>query len=279
MNGFALPRNFIEDPEKLLRKKKFIEARDKFESPSRTPSAAQASSLEEPAPTLEEEFEEQAEALGGNLAPVFEDMAEKTLREFSAPTTTTNIQTGPAVNTTENGFELKPSLITMVQASQFYGKAHEDASAHLQHFLEICSTFMIRGVPKDTILLHLFPFSLLGKAKQWFYTNKDKHNTWDLCSTAFLAKFIPTAKTNALHGNISSFQQQHDKSFTEAWERFQNYIEDCPHHGIEEWLLIQTFYHGLISSTHESFDAAAGGAFLSLKLSDAEGSRWRTRGG
>jgi len=130
-----------------------------------------------------------------------------------------NIQTGPAVNTRENGFELKLALITMVQTGQFYGKAHEDASAHLQHFLEICSTFTIR-VPKDAILLRLFLFSLLGKAKKWFYTNKDKHNIWDLCSTAFLAKFSPTAKTNALRGKISSFQQQHDESFTEAWERF-----------------------------------------------------------
>ena len=33
---------------------------------------------------------------------------------------------------------------------------------------------------------------------------------------------------------------------------------------------MQTFYHGLISSTHESIDAAARGAFLSLKLSDAK---------
>jgi hypothetical protein len=49
MNGFALPTNFTKDPEKLLRKKKFVEARDKTESPSRTPSVAQASSLEEPA--------------------------------------------------------------------------------------------------------------------------------------------------------------------------------------------------------------------------------------
>jgi len=31
-----------------------------------------------------------------------------------------------------------------------------------------------------------------------------------------------------------------------------------------------TFYHGLISSTSEFIDAAAGGAFLSLKLSDAK---------
>jgi len=110
----------------------------------------------------------------------------------------------------------------------------------------------------------------LGKAKQWFYINKDKHNTWDLCSTAFLVKLFPTAKTNALRGKIASFQQQHDESFTKAWERFQNYIEDCPHHGIEEWLLMRTFYHGLISNTRESVNAAAGGAFLSLKLSDAK---------
>jgi hypothetical protein len=98
--------------------------------------------------------------------PDFEAMPNKTLREFSAPTTQ-NIRTGPEVNVGENGFELKPALINMVQASQFYGKTHEDASAHLQHFLEIYSTFTIRGVSRDAILLRLFPFSLLGKAKQW----------------------------------------------------------------------------------------------------------------
>ena len=68
-------------------------------------------------------------------------------------------------NVGDNGFKLKPALINMVQASQLFGKAHEDASAHLQHFLEIYSTFTIKGVTKDAILLCLFPFSLLGKAK------------------------------------------------------------------------------------------------------------------
>jgi len=184
MNSFALPRNFTEDPEKLLRKKKFVEARDKFESQSRTPCAAQASSSEEPAPTLEEEFEEQVEEqteeqLGGNLAPVFEDMA-KTLQEFSAPTTV-NIWTRRAVNTRENGFELKPALITMVQASQFYGKAHEDASAHLQHFLEICSTFTITGVPKVL-----------------FYSVFSRSHYWGKLSSGS----TPT-KTNTIHGTFA----------------------------------------------------------------------------
>jgi len=160
-------------------------------------------------------------------------MAEKTLREFSAPTTT-NIHTRPNVDIGNNGFELKPALITMVQANQFCRKAHEDASAHLQHFMEICSTFKIKDVPKDAILLRLFPFSLLGKTKQWFYNNKAINITWGKCSIAFLARFFPTGKTTALRGKISSFQQQHDESFAEAWERFQDYITECPHHGIED---------------------------------------------
>jgi len=156
-----------------------------------------------------------------------------------------------------------------VQASQFSGKAHEDASAHLQHFLEIYNMFTIKDIPKDAILVLLFPFSLLGKAKQSFYTNKEKNTMWALCSTNFLAKFFPTGKTNALCGKISSFQQQHDETVPEAWEHFQDYILECPHHGMVNWLLMQTFYHGLSNNTCETMDAAAGGAFLSFTVSQA----------
>jgi hypothetical protein len=38
---------------------------------------------------------------------------------------------------------------------------------------------------------------------------------------------------------------------------------------MENWLLLQTFYHGLNTSTRETIDAAARGAFLSLNLADA----------
>ena len=98
-----------------------------------------------------------------NLSSEFEVMANKLIHEFSPPTMD-NIRTGPAVEIDCN-FELKPGLINMVQANQFCGMVHKDASAHLQHFLEICSTFTMLGVPRDAILLHLFPFSLLGRAK------------------------------------------------------------------------------------------------------------------
>jgi hypothetical protein len=38
---------------------------------------------------------------------------------------------------------------------------------------------------------------------------------------------------------------------------------------MENWLLMQTFYHGWTISTCETTDAATGGVFLSLNLSDA----------
>jgi len=110
---------------------------------------------------------------------------------------------------------------------------------------------------------------LLGRAKQWFYTTKEKNTTWALCSMNFLAKFFPMGKINALHGKITSFQQQHDESVPEASEHFQDYILEYPLHGMESWLLMQTFYHGLGNSVQETMDAAAGGAFLSLTISQA----------
>jgi hypothetical protein len=51
-----------------------------------------------------------------SLTPEFEALANKGLREFSA-WSTANIRIGPDVNVGDNGFELKPTLINMVQAS------------------------------------------------------------------------------------------------------------------------------------------------------------------
>jgi hypothetical protein len=107
-------------------------------------------------------------------------MAEKTLLEFSA-LRVENIRIGLTLQLENLEFELKPSLINMVQATQFSGKVHEDASAYLQDFLEICNTIVIKDIAQDII----FPFSLVGRAKQWFYANKEDINTWAKCSKAF----------------------------------------------------------------------------------------------
>jgi len=44
--------------------------------------------------------------------------------------------------------------------------------------------------------------------------------------------------------------------------RLQEDIRACPHHGIEEWLLVQGFYHGLTGVARSQLDVAGGSAFL-----------------
>ena len=133
-------------------------------------------------------------------------MAQKTLRQFSAPSNS-HIPTGLNNDQGIDGFEIKTGLVNMIQASPFCGKASEDAHAHLQDFLEVSSIINPKGITMDNVRLRLFPFSLFGKAKTWFYTCKKGFNTWDACSNAFLVKYFPVGKINALQNRISSFEQ------------------------------------------------------------------------
>nr|AAT76351.1 hypothetical protein [Oryza sativa Japonica Group]ABF97271.1 Zinc knuckle family protein [Oryza sativa Japonica Group] len=70
-------------------------------------------------------------------------------------------------------------------------------------------------------------------------------------------------KTDALCGRISSFQQTRDESIPEAWELLQEYVAACPHHGMDDWLILQNFYNRLTPMSRDHLDAAAGGAFFS----------------
>jgi hypothetical protein len=68
--------------------------------------------------------------------------AWKCINDFSA-LSSANVRNGLETNIGDGSFELKLALISMVQQSPLYGKASEDANAHLQHFLEIYITFTI----------------------------------------------------------------------------------------------------------------------------------------
>jgi len=59
------------------------------------------------------------------------------------------------------------------------------------------------------------------------------------------------------------------ESIPEAWERLQEYILTCPHHGMNEWLVLQSFYNGLMTTSRAHLDAAAGGAYLDLTIAKA----------
>nr|GEU49046.1 reverse transcriptase domain-containing protein [Tanacetum cinerariifolium] len=69
----------------------------------------------------------------------------------------------PQINA--NNFELKQTLINLVQSNQFTGR--QDPHNHLRFFNKVTSTFRHPEVPNTTIKLLLFPFSLEGEARIW----------------------------------------------------------------------------------------------------------------
>ena len=62
--------------------------------------------------------------------------------------------------------------------------------------------------------------------------------------------------------DITSFSQQEGESLYEAWERFRDLFRKCPHHGLLDWLIIQTFYNDLSFSTKTTIDATASGVLM-----------------
>nr|GFB68375.1 reverse transcriptase domain-containing protein [Tanacetum cinerariifolium] len=58
------------------------------------------------------------------------------------------------------------------------------------------------------------------------------------------------------------FQQRFDESFYEAWERFNDLLRACSHHGFSELHQLDTFYNALNVNDQDSLNSAAGGNFL-----------------
>jgi hypothetical protein len=94
MTGFNLPKNFQDNLEVFFR----------IVKPRVVPSQKTLSAKK---PTIP-------------VSSSFKNMAEKTLREFVAPSAD-NVPIGPHVNLGDGDFDLKTSLIMMAQASSFYG--------------------------------------------------------------------------------------------------------------------------------------------------------------
>nr|GEX88406.1 hypothetical protein [Tanacetum cinerariifolium] len=164
---------------------------------------------------------------------------------------------------TANNFELKHSLINLVQNKQFFGHDKEDPHAHIWYFNKITSTMRVSNVPSSSIKLMLFPFSLEGAARIWLEKEAPRSiQTWDDLVSKFINQFFPPSKKTNLRNEITRFQQRFDESFYEAWERFNDLLRACPHHGFSELHQLDTFYNALNINDQDSLNSAAGGNFL-----------------
>nr|GEV98930.1 reverse transcriptase domain-containing protein [Tanacetum cinerariifolium] len=165
----------------------------------------------------------------------------------------------PPINA--NNFELKQTLINLVQSNQFTGR--QDPHNHLRFFNKVTSTFRHPEVPNTRVKLLLFPFSLEGEARIWLDKEPPRSIlTWEDLVSKFINQFFPPSKTTYLRNEITNFLQKSNKTFNEAWERFKDLLCQCPHHRFSELHQLDTFYNALNPNDQDAVDSAAGGNFL-----------------
>nr|GEY10195.1 reverse transcriptase domain-containing protein [Tanacetum cinerariifolium] len=103
-------------------------------------------------------------------------------------------------------FELKYGLINLVPNKQFFRHEKEDPYAHLSYFNKITST-------------------MRGAACIWLEKEPPRSIlTWDDLVSKFINQFFPPSKLTNLRNEITRFQQRFDKSFSEAWDRFNDLL-------------------------------------------------------
>nr|GEZ72014.1 reverse transcriptase domain-containing protein [Tanacetum cinerariifolium] len=73
---------------------------------------------------------------------------------------------------------------------------------------------------------------------------------------------------NKITSTMKVPNQRFDKSFSEAWDRFNDLLRACPHHGFSELHKLDTFYNALNINDQDSLNSAAGGNFLDKIPSD-----------
>ncbi|XP_048622882.1 uncharacterized protein LOC106394129 [Brassica napus] len=167
-----------------------------------------------------------------NLRPRQPQRQARAIGTYDQPNINGNrlgIRAPPVAN---NNFEIKSSLINMIENNKYHGLALEDPLDHLDRFDKYC------GLSKTN-----------GKA--------------------FLNKFFSATRTANLRNQISGFQQRGLEGFSEAWERFRSYLSQCPHHGFNNESLLSTFYRGVLPKFKSQLDTASNGNFLGRTVEDA----------
>ena len=114
---------------------------------------------------------------------------------------------------------------------KFSSLSSEDATSHLNNFVDLCDMQNKKYVDIDIVKLKLFPFSLGDPAKTWFSSlPKNSIDSWNKCKDAFISTYFPPAKIISFRNDIMNFKQLDHEHVAQSWERMKLMIRNCPTH-------------------------------------------------
>ncbi|GKE34242.1 reverse transcriptase domain-containing protein, partial [Tanacetum coccineum] len=143
-------------------------------------------------------------------------------------------------------FGLHQHMIQQVlNTCQFHGLPGDDASRHIDKFLEITQHMKQNGVSDDALRLSLFSYSLTHHAIAWYdRLPRNSIHSFDDMMRKFLSKYFPPSMVIKLRNEITKFEQKPYESLFEAYEHYKLSIDRCPNHNMLLVTQIDTFYNG-----------------------------------
>lgn len=143
-------------------------------------------------------------------------------------------------------YEMKTGLLQIIYANPFAGLDHEDPYIHLTKFYELAGTLGALKAEEVSDFMRLFPYSLIGKAKDWYLDQPTETMTnWNVLEEIFLNKFFPHNRFMDAKTTIVAFAQSVNETLCEAWELYKSMLRKCLHHGFDNLTQIHIFRNGL----------------------------------
>jgi hypothetical protein len=174
----------------------------------------------------------------------------------------------PKPNLSSSG-ELHPCLKAMVWAQPFSRLDSENPCHHLLEFEEICSYLSISGMTQEKLKWKLFPFSLMGKAKQWYtFAVESMNGDWDELKDKFCLAFFPMSRINSLPRAILDFEQHEKEPIGAAWARFSMLLHASPDLSLPDGVILRLFYMGLDIDADLCLDVTAKDRFTHKPMTE-----------
>jgi hypothetical protein len=195
---------------------------------------------------------------------------EKSLRDYASPRCE-DIRVQESDSKLEaTKYEIKSKIIEMVVANPFEGMVTENPYRHIRHFTTLCNTVRQEGVPDEWFKWSLFPYSLDGEAKTWYsFASFEVEGNWNKLTKKFCEKFFPISKVQHLRRQVITFTQGEEEGIDQAWNRFNELIEQGPSLGFSGDVLLHTFFFSLTPSCMQHVQMCAGGDLMEKTLTKA----------
>ena len=106
-----------------------------------------------------------------------------------------------------SSYELRLSLINLVQEQSFLGEGDKNPCTHLREFEETCACLHIASMSHETLKWKLFPFSLRERVKHWYtQTIGSVQGDWKALCSSFCLSFFPISGVVILQREVLSFK-------------------------------------------------------------------------